>query len=104
MGYGAKLDTLALVRCLRSQAAAVKTGDLAHVEAMLMNQATALQSLFARLVERGMSADLLNPYKVHMRLALRAQAQCTRTLEVLAAIKTRPWSSPGKPTSPSNSR
>ncbi|MFZ1641471.1 MAG: hypothetical protein WAV07_08550 [Candidatus Contendobacter sp.] len=57
VGYGAKLDTLALVRCLRSQAAAVKTGDLAHVEAMLMNQATALQSLFARLVERGMSTD-----------------------------------------------
>ncbi|MFZ1640507.1 MAG: hypothetical protein WAV07_03525 [Candidatus Contendobacter sp.] len=85
-----KLDLPILIRALRDQAKAVNTGDLAQAEGMLINQAVALQSLFARLVERGMAADLLAPYEVHMRLALRAQAQCTRTLEVLASIKNPP--------------
>lgn len=85
-----KLDLPILIRALRDQAKAVNTGDLAQAEGMLINQAVALQSLFARLVERGMAADLLDPYEVHMRLALKAQAQCTRTLEVLAAIKNPP--------------
>ncbi|MDS4032055.1 MAG: hypothetical protein RKO66_18580 [Candidatus Contendobacter sp.] len=86
-----KLDLPILIRTLRDQARAVNTGDLAQAEGMLINQAVALQSLFARLVERGMAADLLDPYyEVHMRLALRAQAQCTRTLEVLASIKNPP--------------
>lgn len=85
-----KLDLPILIRVLRDQAKAVNTGDLAQAEGMLINQAVALQSLFARLVERGMAADLLDPYEVHMRLALKAQAQCTRTLEVLAAIKNPP--------------
>jgi len=85
-----KLDLPILIRTLRDQARAVNGGNLEQAEGMLINQAVALQSLFARLVERGMSADLLDPYEVHMRLALRAQAQCTRTLEVLASIKNPP--------------
>jgi len=63
---------------------------MAQAEGMLINQAVALQSLFAKLVERGMNAAVLPQYEAHMRLALRAQAQCTRTLEVLAAIKNPP--------------
>ncbi|MFO1423451.1 MAG: hypothetical protein U1F70_07310 [Candidatus Competibacteraceae bacterium] len=85
-----KLDLPILIRALRDQAKAVNGGNLEQAEGMLINQAVALQSLFARLVERGMAADLLGPYEVHMRLALRSQAQCTRTLEVLAAIKNPP--------------
>lgn len=85
-----QLDLPILIRTLRDQAKAVNGGNLEQAEGMLINQAVALQSLFARLVERGMAADLLDPYEVHMRLALRAQAQCTRTLEVLAAIKNPP--------------
>ena len=89
-GYGAQLDTPALVRCLREQAAAVHAGDLAQVEAMLMNQATTLQSLFVWLTERGMVQITIPAFEVNLRLALRAQAQCTRTLEVLATIKNPP--------------
>ena len=85
-----KMDLPALIRLLREQAQVVNGGNLEQAEGMLINQAVALQSLFARLVERGMSADLLDPYEVHMRLALGAQAQCTRTLEVLASIKNPP--------------
>jgi hypothetical protein len=82
-----KMDLLALIRLLRDQARAVNTGDLAQAEAMLINQATALQSLFARLVELGMSAEVLPQYEAHMRLALRAQAQCVNTLRVLNEYK-----------------
>ncbi|MEZ5585209.1 MAG: hypothetical protein R3F37_22875 [Candidatus Competibacteraceae bacterium] len=49
-----------------------------------------MQSLFTRLVERGMDADLPPHYEMHLRLALRAQAQSTRTLEVLANLKNLP--------------
>ena len=55
-----------------------------------MNQATALQSLFARLIERGMSAELMNHFDTYLRLGLRAQSQCCRTLEALAEIKNPP--------------
>ena len=89
-GLGARLDLLALTESLNKQAAKVRAGNLAQVEKMLLSQATALQSLFARLVERGMDADLLPHYETHLRLALRAQAQSTRTLEVLANLKNPP--------------
>lgn len=89
-GLGEDLDVPELVDCLREQAAAINGGNLAHVESMLVNQATALQSLFARMVERGMGSELLAQYEAHMKIALRAQAQCVRTLEALAAIRNPP--------------
>ena len=89
-GYGGQLDTPELVGCLRALAGNVNGGDLGQAEAMLFNQAAALQSLFSRLVERGMKAELLPHFESFMRLALRAQAQSTRTLEVLATVKNPP--------------
>ncbi len=89
-GYGAQLDTLELVASLRARSDKVNANDLGDVERMLANQATALQSLFVRLAERSMNAELLPHYEAHMRLALRAQSQCRATLETLAAIKNPP--------------
>ena len=82
-----KMDLPALIRLLREQAQVVNGGNLEQAEAMLINQAVALQSLFARLVELGMSAEVLPQYEAHMRLALRAQAQCVNTLRVLNEYK-----------------
>lgn len=89
-GYGEHIDVPTLLEQLRDQAAAANRGDLSQAEAMLMNQATALQSLFARLAERGMSCDLAPAFEANMRMALRAQSQCRATLETLAAIKNPP--------------
>lgn len=89
-GMGRFLDIPELVTCLREQALAVSAGDTAHVESMLVNQATALQSLFVRMIERGMGSDMLPQYEAHMRIALRAQSQCRATLETLAGIKNPP--------------
>ncbi|MFZ3040681.1 MAG: hypothetical protein WA108_02645 [Thiobacillus sp.] len=84
------IDVPALMDQLRDQATAVNRGDLSQAEAMLMNQATALQSLFARLAERGMGCDQVPGFESNMRMALRAQSQCRATLETLAAIKNPP--------------
>ena len=89
-GLGAGIDTPCLLDQLRTQASAVNSGEMQQVEAMLMNQATALQSLFAKLIERGMSCTVVQQLDMNLRLALRAQSQCCRTLEALAEIKNPP--------------
>jgi len=89
-GIGEHIDVPTLLETLRNQAGAVNRGNLEQAEAMLMNQATALQSLFARLAERGMSCENLAPFEANMRMALRAQSQCRATLESLATIKNPP--------------
>lgn len=85
-----EIDTPTLLATLRDQAAAVQRGDLAHAEAMLINQASALQSLFVRLSERAMEQSHMPNLEGFMRMALRAQSQCRATLETLAAIKNPP--------------
>lgn len=84
------LDISALMKHLRDQAGAVQSGNMSQAEAMLMNQATALQSLFVRLVERGMAQATMPIMEGFMKLALRAQNQCRITLETLVSIKNPP--------------
>jgi hypothetical protein len=89
-GLGDLIDTPGMLAALRAQGAAINAGDMNQVEAMLVNQATALQSLFARLIERGVAQDSLPQYEAHMRLALKAQAQSRATLETLANVRNGP--------------
>jgi len=87
---GELIDVPIMLKQLGDQAAAVNRGDMAHAESMLMNQATALQTLFVRLTERALVQDHLLRFETHMRLALRAQNQSRMTLETLATIKNPP--------------
>ncbi|SEO88597.1 hypothetical protein [Nitrosovibrio sp. Nv6] len=89
-GVDKGIDVPTLMGTLRDQAKAVNRGDLAQAEAMLMNQATALQSLFARLTEKAFLATQLPQFEGFMRMALRAQNQCRATLETLSTIKNPP--------------
>jgi len=89
-GIGEQIDIPALVDTLRDQIAAVQAGGLGQAEAMLISQATALQSLFTRLAERAMGCDTIPAFEMNMRMALRAQSQCRATLETLAAVKNPP--------------
>lgn len=89
-GVDKLIDVPALLDELREQAKLANSGDMKRVEAMLMNQATALQTLFARLAERGMGCDQALPFETNLRIALRAQSQCRATLETLAMIKNPP--------------
>lgn len=86
-GIGDQIDVPTLLEQLRDSAARVNAGSLDQAEAMLMSQAISLQSLFARLAERGMGCDGIQAFEANMRMALRAQSQCRATLETLALVK-----------------
>lgn len=86
----ADVDVPSLMNELRTQSTAANRGNFAHAEAMLMNQATALQTLFTNMVERANNQSLMPNLEGFMRMALRAQNQCRATLETLAAIKNPP--------------
>jgi hypothetical protein len=89
MAYTPKgsLDLVEVVAELKAQQAVVAAGDMAQVEAMLLNQATALQAMFTDLAERGKGQTGLAQLQCVMGLALRAQAQCRATLQALAEVK-----------------
>jgi hypothetical protein len=89
-GLGGVLDTPSLLAELKDQAQAVNRGNLANQEAMLTNQAIALQTLFARLSERAMACTEVASFEANMRMALRAQAQSRAAIEALALIKNPP--------------
>lgn len=86
----AQLDTPSLLDALRKQTQAVQQGDMKVAEAMLISQATALQSLFVKLTETGLKTGMLRQQETALRLALKAQSQCRATLETLANIKNPP--------------
>ncbi len=85
-----ELDVPGLLATLRDQAGAVKQGDLSRAEAMLINQADALQALFVGLTERSLRQEYLIHAESFMRLALKAQSQCRATLETLSNVKNPP--------------
>lgn len=89
-GLGEHIDVPTMLATLRGQSKAVSDGDLKQAEAMLMNQATALQSLFARLTEKAMVAEHMSNFEGFMRMALRAQSQSRTTLETLSEMKNPP--------------
>ncbi len=89
-GVSDKIDAPGMLTVLEQHAAAVNRGDMTRAEDMLINQATALQSLFTSLTERGFAQSTMPNLEGFMRLALRAQSQCRATLETLAAIKNPP--------------
>ena len=87
---GDMVDVPTLLTELTAQIRAVNNGDMSRSEAMLISQATALQSVFVRLSELSLKQDHIHNLEAFMRLALRAQSQCRSTLEALSAIKNPP--------------
>ena len=75
---------------LQTKSAAVNSGDLRHVEGMLINQAIALQHIFLRMTVRGIHQAKMEHIDGFMRLALKAQNQSRATLETLASMRTPP--------------
>lgn len=86
------LDLCQAMAVLQEKVFQVKSGDLSLLEATLTAQTVALDTIFNELARR--SAINLGEYlpaaETYMRLALKSQAQCTKTIEVLAAIKNPP--------------
>lgn len=86
----AQIDGAGMLEALRTAQAAVNDGDLSTAEAMLLTQAVGLQSLYVRLIERGLSQEMLPQFETMLRLGLRAQAQSRQALEALGALKHGP--------------
>ncbi len=80
------------VHALRDKTRAVNRGDLSAAESMLIEQAAALNAIFAELARRSAlnMGEYINAADRYMRLALKAQSQCRATLETLATIKAGP--------------
>lgn len=85
--FGADLDLTAYAAELRKQADAVVAGDTTSIETMLMTQANTLDMMFNHLARKAFNAEYLSQADVHLRHAMKAQAQCRATLEALAEIK-----------------
>lgn len=89
-GLASQIDTPGLISALQEQIQTVNSGDLKHAEAMLITQATSLQTLYSRLAERAMAQDSLLAMEPLLKLALRCQNQSRQTLETLAAVRNPP--------------
>lgn len=84
---GKDADMAAMRGTLMNSMGAVRDGDLASMEAMLVGQATALQTIFTSLAIRASNQDRLPQYQAYLALALKAQAQSRATISALVDLK-----------------
>ena len=84
---GKDVDLSGLIDQLRDTFTEVKGGDLHTLEAMLISQATALQTIFTSLARRACTQDRLPQYQTFLGLALKAQAQSRATITALVDLK-----------------
>ncbi len=83
-------DLTETVSVMREKVSKVNTGDLSELEATLTAQSISLDAVFNELARRAIGSDTMSKLEIYMRLSLKAQAQCARTIEVLATMKNPP--------------
>ncbi|MFM9428616.1 hypothetical protein RCH10_005079 [Variovorax sp. GrIS 2.14] len=76
-----------LVESLRDSMDRTKGGDLSTVEAMLVGQATALQTIFVSLARRAQLQQSQRNLEAFLGLALKVQAQSRATITALVDLK-----------------
>ena len=84
---GKEADMNVLIEKLRDTFTKVKSGDLHTMEAMLISQATALQTIFASLARRAQEQSSQRNLEAFLGLALKAQAQSRATISALVDLK-----------------
>jgi hypothetical protein len=85
--HGRDFDINDSLGTLREIVADVQNGDMGRPEAILMSQATTLDALFSALLRKASIQQHMPNYEAFMRMALKAQAQCSLTLRTLSEIK-----------------
>lgn len=85
-------DLTETVNAMRDKVNKVNAGDVSDLEATLTAQTVSLNAIFNELARRAAAnmGEYINATETYMRLALKAQSQCARTIEVLAAMKNPP--------------
>jgi hypothetical protein len=84
---GDDMELIDLVDVLRLQTKRVQDGDLSGLEAMLVGQATALQTIFTSLVRRAQVQTHQRNLEAFLALGLKAQAQSRATIQALVELK-----------------
>ena len=72
---------------LKDKIETVQAGDMTSIEAMLIGQAHALQTMFVSLGRQAASKTQLVQYTAFMNLALKAQSQSRATIQALVELK-----------------
>jgi hypothetical protein len=90
--FAGELDLTEAVTIMQEKSDKIVSGDLNELESTLTAQVVSLNAIFNTLARRSANnmGNNLKTVEVYMRLALKSQAQCARTIEVLAAIKNPP--------------
>lgn len=84
---GNDVDFDSLIRGLQTSFKTAEQGDLSGLEAMLIGQATALQTIFASLARRAQSQENLRQFESFLALALKAQSQSRATIQAVVELK-----------------
>ena len=84
---GKDADLSELVQGLTDSCKRVNDGDLSTLEAMLVSQATALQTIFTSLARRAQLQEHQKHFESFLGLALKAQAQSRATISALVDLK-----------------
>jgi len=84
---GGDVDLQELVKGIKESCDQVQGGDLHRMEAMLIGQATALQSIFTDLARKAQAQTYLKHFETYLGLALKAQAQSRATITALGELK-----------------
>ncbi len=87
MGEISITDAVAVMKDKVNQ---VNANDTKALEGTLTAQATALDAIFNELARRAIGSDTMSKLEIYLRLGLKAQAQCARTIEVIATMKNPP--------------
>jgi len=85
-----EIDLVSLFQSMSDAGKSVKNGNLSGTEAMLVAQAVSLNAIFVDLARRAHVAELVDHLDRFIRLALKAQSQCTTTIATLALMKHPP--------------
>ena len=79
-----------MIEVLGEQTKSVTSGNLKHVEVMLVAQAHTLDAIFNNLARRAINAEYMETLDRYLKLAFRAQSQCRATWETLSTVKNPP--------------
>lgn len=78
------------VSVMKEKIATINNGNLQALEGTLTAQIVSLDTIFNSLALKSRSSDTMSKLESYLRLALKAQAQCARSIEVLATTKNPP--------------
>lgn len=81
------VNLMAVIESLQQSTVKANAGDLSGLEAMLIGQATALQTIFTSLARKAQMQQYQKNFECVLGLALKAQAQSRATISALVDLK-----------------